>query len=410
MTSLVLAGEAIFGLPFHVTRYFRPTFLEVFDCDNTQLGGAMAVYGVVAMCSYFPGGILADRFSARGLMVASLVTTALGGFYMATVPGIGGMVALWGFWGITSILLFWAALIRATRDWGGTDDQGKAYGILDGGRGLFGAIAALGATLLLQFVLPDDVDGASTAAKNEALVKVILAYTGATLGVAVLVWFGVPESNPAPSRSPVARFDWGGVRRVLRLRTIWLQSLVVIAAYIAYKGTDFYGLYAADVFGMDDVEAAQIATLSAWIRPGAALAAGLLADRMRSSHVVSACFVILIGTFGYVGVAEPRPQLVWLLTVEVIVACIAVYGLRGVYFALFEEASLPTAVTGTAVGVVSVLGYTPDIFVGPGAGWLLDTYPGAQGHQYLYLALAAASVVGLCASLAFTRSTRRVAS
>ena len=29
--SLILAGEAIFTLPYHVTRFFRPTFLEVFD-------------------------------------------------------------------------------------------------------------------------------------------------------------------------------------------------------------------------------------------------------------------------------------------------------------------------------------------------------------------------------------------
>ena len=60
MLGLVLAGEAIYALPFHVTRFFRPTVLEVFDLTNTELGSAQAVYGVVAMLSYFPGGPLAD--------------------------------------------------------------------------------------------------------------------------------------------------------------------------------------------------------------------------------------------------------------------------------------------------------------------------------------------------------------
>ena len=38
MIALIIAGEAIFSLPFHVTRFFRPTFLEVFEFSNMQLG------------------------------------------------------------------------------------------------------------------------------------------------------------------------------------------------------------------------------------------------------------------------------------------------------------------------------------------------------------------------------------
>ena len=49
MVALVLAGELIFGLPFHTARFFRPTFLEVFGFSNTQLGDVFAVYGITAM-------------------------------------------------------------------------------------------------------------------------------------------------------------------------------------------------------------------------------------------------------------------------------------------------------------------------------------------------------------------------
>ncbi len=61
MLALVVAGEAVFGLPFHVIRFFRPAVLDVFGFTNTQLGAVMATYGVVATLSYFPGGPLADR-------------------------------------------------------------------------------------------------------------------------------------------------------------------------------------------------------------------------------------------------------------------------------------------------------------------------------------------------------------
>lgn len=189
--------------------------------------------------------------------------------------------------------------------------------------------------------------------------------------------------------------------------SIWLQALVIVCAYIAYKGTDYYGLLARDVYGMNDVESAWISTLSAYTRPLACVFAGLLADRFLSSKVVSACFLILIAGFLYMGLFPMRPDLAWVLTVEILIACIAVYGLRGVYFALFEEASVPVSVTGTAVGMVSVIGYTPDIFVGPIAGWLLDTYPGVQGHQYFHIFLMCAAIIGLLASVSFTLVTGR---
>ena len=87
---LIIAGEMVYGLPFHTARFFRPTLLDVFGFSNTQLGDLFAVYGITAMLSYFPGGALADRFSARFLLSASLFATAAGGLYMATIPAAPG--------------------------------------------------------------------------------------------------------------------------------------------------------------------------------------------------------------------------------------------------------------------------------------------------------------------------------
>jgi MFS family permease len=73
MFALVMAGETIFGLPYVAARVFRPTLLDVFGITNLQLGTAFSLYGVVAMLAYFPGGALADRFSARGMMAMALL-------------------------------------------------------------------------------------------------------------------------------------------------------------------------------------------------------------------------------------------------------------------------------------------------------------------------------------------------
>jgi sugar phosphate permease len=100
MLALVIAGEAIFGLPFAIARVFRPTLLDVFGITNLQLGAAFSAYGVVAMIAYFPGGPLADRFAPRGLMCVALAATAavygLRGIYFAIYDEAGVPPALTG--------------------------------------------------------------------------------------------------------------------------------------------------------------------------------------------------------------------------------------------------------------------------------------------------------------------------
>ena len=78
---LILAGEAVFILPFVLQRIFRPTFLETFAINNTQLGSCFSIYGIVALFSYLFGGPLADKFKPHLLMSIALMLTALGGFY-----------------------------------------------------------------------------------------------------------------------------------------------------------------------------------------------------------------------------------------------------------------------------------------------------------------------------------------
>ena len=77
-------------------------------------------------------------------------------------------------------------------------------------------------------------------------------------------------------------------------------------------------------------------------------------------------------------------------------------------FAVLKEGKVPFALTGTAVGIISVVGYIPDIFAGPIIGYLLDENSGIVGHQYVYLMLVFFSLIGLMASIRFAIKTNRV--
>ena len=406
MFSLIVAGEAVFVLPYYVTRFFRPTFLEVFGFTNFDIGKAQATYGVVAVLAYFAGGPLADRFAARNLLSLSLLLTAAGGVYMSTIPSVTGMAVLWGFWGFTSILLLWAALIRATREWGGPDGQGRAYGILDGGRGMAGGVMGAAAAHALALALPADAASASLAEQTVALKNVIYIFSGSTLLAAVFVWFGIPPIRPERAGRQTPGSFAEHLRTTFRIPAIWLQSGIVITAYVAYKATDNFGLFARDAYGLDEVSSNWIKQVMLGGRVFAPLLAGLLADRFLSSRVIAGGFVLLMVGFGSLAALPATAGVLVMLAAQLVIACLAVYGLRGVYFALFEQAKVPTAVTGTAVGIVSVIGYTPDIFVGLIQGYLLDTYDGLQGHRYFWTFVAAVAVLGFVCTAAFTRVVR----
>ena len=393
MFALVLAGEMVFSLPYHLQRYFRPTLLGVFDFSNADIGDVFAPYGVTAMLSYFPGGILADHFSARKLMSMSLVVTAAGGFYFMTLPGVLGMSILFAFWGVSTILPFWCALIRSTRSWGGQFAQGRGFGLLEGGRGLAGASFASLAVFLFSAGVGDDPSLVTPAERAAALQMVILFYSLVTLAVGIAVWWCIPDN--APSERDHAPTAWSEVRAVLGTGSVWLQALIVVCAYCGYKALDNYSVYAFDVLEMNETEAARFTATFGYIRPFAAILAGLVGDRFGIARTVMAAFGVLAASWAALLALEVSQELRMIVYANLLISIFGVYALRGLYFALLEETRMPVALTGTAVGLISVVGFTPDIFFSPVVGRLLDATPGIGGHQDCYVLLSGVAVIGL---------------
>lgn len=407
LLALIVAGEAIFTLPYHIVRFFRPTFLEVFELTNTQIGQVQSTYGIVAMVSYLLGGPLADRFPPKYLIITALLSTALGGLYFLTIPGLLGLHLLYGFWGCSTILLFWSALIKATRAWGTLGEQGRAFGFLEAGRGLFAALMSSIAFFILAISLPDQLDVLHGPARLDAMQQIIGVYIGATVFAAVLVFLFL--DTHAADHNPVIVYQPLGtrLRTVFANRLLWPQMVVVVAAYVGYKGVDNYVLYAAQGYGFGEVDAARISTTSSWIRPAAAVAAGFLADRFRASRIVSLSFLILCIGYSVFAFLQPSPDLRWVLITNIAITSVAVYALHAIYFALLAESGMPLPATGTAIGVISVVGFTPDIFFAPTMGWLLDNHTLVAGHQWVFTLMGGFAILGLAGSVLFMRWAHR---
>lgn len=400
---LILAGEAVFILPFVLARIFRPTFLATFELTNLELGLCFSVYGFTALISYLFGGVLADRFKPHKLMATALWLTAIGGFYLATKPNYQMLKVLYGYWGFTTIFLFWAAMIKATRIWGGVDSQGKAFGFLDGGRGLVGALFGALGVLIFSFLLPDDVTVLSETQRNEAFIYVIYVTSVLVILIGLLVFFFMKLPDEEPSNVQRKSHSIQNIKTVLKLPAVWLLMIIILCAYVGYKITDIFSLYAKEVMLYNEVDAAKTGTYLLFIRPVVGVLIGFLADRARASiYLVGGFAVSILGALLFAtDVIQPSMNIFFLLAV--FITALGIYAARVLYFAVLKEGNIPLALTGTAVGVISFIGYTPDIFAGPMMGYLLDNNPGRIGHQHVFMMLGIFSLVGLIASFIFLR-------
>ncbi|MHA7059902.1 MFS transporter [Aquimarina sp. M1] len=391
---LILAGESVFILPFVLARVFRPTVLEAFGLDNLQLGLCFSIYGIVALLSYLFGGPIADKFPPRKLIAVALWMTALGGLVYATFPDYTTLKIVYGYWGFTTIFIFWAPMIKATRVWGGAASQGKAFGFLDGGRGLVGALfGAMGVFIFSLFITPDIVE-ATVAESRTAFKQVILVSTAIVSLVGILVWFFMKLDRETEQKIILEKITISQIAAVLRLPSVWLLMIIILCAYVGYKITDVFSLYAQDVMLYNQVKSAQIGTFLLFIRPVIGVLIGVLADRTKTTFWLVVSFVISF--FGAIlfAIGIITSSATYIFFISILVVATGVYAARSLYFAVMQRGQIPLALTGTAVGLISLIGYTPDIFAGPAMGYLLDNARGITGHQHVFWMLALFSCIG----------------
>jgi hypothetical protein len=96
--------------------------------------------------------------------------------------------------------------------------------------------------------------------------------------------------------------------------------------------------------------------------------------------------------------------MVWLMIGNMAISCVGFFALRGIYFALVKDAGVPQELTGTAVGVISFVGFTPEIYMGPFTGWLIRDARAAGnvlvGYQQIFAILTLLAMTGIAAAFA----------
>jgi len=395
----MLAAESIYILPYVLARVFRPTFLDVFNLTNLELGGLFSTYGIVAFFSYLYGGVLADRYSPRKLLSISLIFTSLGGLIMMTYPSYFIMQLLFAYWGFTTVFIFWAPMLKATRAIGGVKMQGKTFSFLDGGRGIVASSIGLIGVLIFSILITKDVSSLTLSEKQEVFKYVI----GASSLIVFIIGIVVYTYLKIELKDDEKIGNIKSLIKLTKLKSVWLISFIILCAYMGYKITDVYSLYASEVMLFDEINAARVGALQQYLRPIVCISVAFFTDKNGNiNNILIGFFVMMLGSILFAS-GLIRVSMNMLFFISLIIVATGTYAIRGLYFSVLKDGKIPYILSGTAIGLISIVGYSPDIFATPLYGYLLDNYPGIKGHQYVYLILFISSIVGIYVSLKFKK-------
>jgi len=397
---LAFAGSMIYGLPYF-RYYYYDAYCAAYNLSNTQIGALGSAFGLMGVVSYLIGGVLADKLPAKLLLNISLVATGLGGFLHLFFTSFNALVIIYGVWGVTSLLTFWPALMKIVRMQGNDDEQSSTYGLFEGGRGVTSAVHMAIATAIF----------ASFSAKMMpalGLKWIIIFYSVFPIICAILFQLILKEPEKVEG-TKATKVTFKDILSVLKMPAVWLVVIITYTTYTFNLSFYYFTPYATNVMGESAVFAAILTVLAQYVRPISATGGGILADKFGKSQLMLIGFIVMglaTAVMLLVPNVEGSMQTV-LMTAACVVLYFAMYSNFGIYFSLLSEGGIPLEISGVAIGIVSTLGYLPEVISPMLAGRTLDAYEGVQGYYMYFYYMIACAVVGSIVCIIWSRTYGR---
>ncbi len=385
LVILTTAGSLIYGLPYFRS-YYYDAYLEVYHLTNTQMGTFGSIFGVLGAISYLFGGIVADMISPRMIMSVSLILTGAAGLLHLTNPSYGILVLIYLIWGFTSLFAFWPALLKGLRGLAAENEQSKAFGFMEGGRGIINALHLAITLAVFNFF-------SKTAGNLAGLNGVITFYSIVVILLGILTFLLMKNDKEQTKKGE--KLSFRQVIDVLKMPAVWILSLILCCTYTMNISMFYFTPYATASFGITATAAAVVTMMAQYIRPISSIGGGILADRLgRSKMMFIGISTAVLVLFKNVSI----PLFIGLC----ILIYLAMYLNYGVVFSMMEEGGVPAHVAGTAIGVVCTLGYLPEVICPVLAGHVLDTYT-ELGYKYYFMGVAVVMFIGIIALILWNR-------
>ncbi len=394
---VAFGGAIIYGLPYFRYDYYD-AYLEVYNLTDSQMGVFGSILGVFGMISYLFGGIVADRFSTRTILTVSLIGTGLGGFVHLLPLNYTQLLCLYAFWGISSLFAFWPCCVKAVRILSGHGGQGKAFGFFEGGRGIGAALMASGAVLAFKLgsgAIEDQVAGMKAA---------IIFYSVLTILMGVLSFFFVKDDKMEKSD----RVTFKGIGELLRMPAVWIISMVTFCNYVFTQMYYYLTPYMTELLGAAVVAGAFLASSRRWFSLFGNVGGGFITDKVGTGRMLLISFLVMAAGVVAIMMLPLDPSSTTIFVILYIIIYIFYNVNYAMTWAMMDEGAIPERLSGSAAGIISTIGYLPEIFCSLLAGNWLENDPGVGGYRAIFTFLTVMLLIGAVFVLIWMKYLKKI--
>lgn len=388
--ALGLAGGSIYFIPY-VKYVFYDAQIAAMGINNTQSGLLLTMYTIGNMVLYIPGGYLADKVSTKKALIISLVATSvLTWVYAFSLNFVVSMI-IWLGLSFSTAFVFWSALMKAVRIVGTEEEQGFMYGLYYACNGIAAALTSF-ISLYAYNTADEDIKSGFVRGVNASGVVVLIA-------AICLVFLMKEDAGKVTTESDDDKISLPMVGKVLKSPVVWILSIVILCGYGLKSSVSYFNPYLTEVVGVSAVNSGIFSIINNYLLLLLAPVGGILADKVFKSTCkwLSVSFVILAVLFGGVLLipSDISPMVASIYTLLPGAVTMMMYG---VVFSSVSEAGISRTMTGTVIGISSIIGYLPDSIYSVLFGKWLDN-KGAAGYTNIFIFLVASGILG--AVLAF---------
>jgi nitrate/nitrite transporter NarK len=143
---------------------------------------------------------------------------------------------------------------------------------------------------------------------------------------------------------------------------------------------------------MDAVTVGTITVIILWMRPVGGFIGGFLADKIGKPKTNG---IALAGAAVLLVAAAVLPLMGFGVSALVVLLGVFLYMIRGTYWSFLGMSKIPAATMGTAIGLISFLGYLPDIILPQMNTFLWNTFGDQGGYVSYFIVSAVFGLLGI---------------
>lgn len=393
---LISMGSSIVYTPMYLKNIFYDPLMQAIGCTNADLGMMVSMYGIAAVICYLPSGILADKFRMRTLATVGFIGTAILTFVYAILPPLWVCYIIFLAMGVTSILIWWGTRYKVIRLCCEEDEYSQKIGWSYSIYGVTGLVVGLIETAII-----------ASLGSGVAGVRGVLIFLGVALVIlGILGYIAIPDFKGEISKN-ASLFNFQDAKEAFTWPGVVWAALAMFFVYSVYQGATYTTPYMTQAFGADTNLVSVIGLIRTY---GIGLIAGpfmgWVATKFKSaSKAMILCFLISIGLLiGFI--AMPTTAGVAVVASMVVLFGFFTYGAFSIGSSPLSEIKMPLRIFGTATGLLSVIGFMPDMFIHTWYGSMIDAN-GLAAYTQIFTIEAILAALGIVCLLMLLRSVKK---